>query len=61
MISGRGKGFKRRAALESIDGPRTILYRVPVTSLIILCVLIYSILFVIDCLNGRSSNKKTIK
>lgn len=46
-----------RSALESIDGQRTILYCFLVISLVILCVLIYAILFVIECLNGRSSNK----
>ena len=46
-------------ALDSVGRPRAAPHRLLAASPVILCVLIYSLLFAIDCLNSGSSNKKT--
>lgn len=47
----------RPPALDSVGRPAP--HPLLAASPVILCVLIYSLLFAIDCLNNGSSNKKT--
>lgn len=58
IISGLGKSeFMRSTSSRNYSGQRTCSVFLA-THLITLCVLIHSLLFVIDCLNSRSSNTK---
>lgn len=58
IVLGLGKRLYETDCFRKHRWPKDHFVSFPVTSLTILCVLIYSILFVIDCLNGRSTNKK---